>query len=416
VRGRARSRVPPPRPNDLPTANPRQSLHRGGTGLDRLCVVIQSDDAEEHDLAFLPTDPLGPFGMVVHPLVDALRRRILSRHQVPLDQHASGQDLAIDTAPVEGDVALIVTDGHTSLLAIRSLPPKRHRSLPNFSNCRRRVNTLVVTIIDKISSGVTMLSFDKSSNDKGFVTTLSDFRRIALSMPETEELNGMGYPNFRTGRKSFATIEDKVAVIRLTPDQQATFVATAPEVFAADSSGWGRLGNTVIRLEAANEATVHVAVATAWSNVAEVGNASEIVDAAGVENANEFVDVAEVVEAGCEAEAADIGAGDTTEVDATFAKIVNAGVGNHGERSMTLTLLAVTRRENMIDLKYGGDFDDPQPFILTVPPEYVAHETAKVPPISASDLHAYILAHAAKLRATAENCKARDLTAEVLQT
>jgi hypothetical protein len=271
-------------------------------------------------------------------------------------------------------------------------------------------------------------------------------------------LNGMGYPNFRTGRKSFATIEDKVAVIRLTPDQQATFVATAPEVFAADSSGWGRLGNTVIRLEAANEATVHVAVATAWSNVAEVGNASEIVDAAGVENANEFVDVAEVVKAGCEAEAADIGAGDTTEVNATFAKIVNAGevagklsaaeiltgaevvetenaavvveppdhllnaircpatnAGNHGERSMTFTLLAVTRRENMIDLKYGGDFDDPQPFILTVTPEYVAHETAKFPPISASDLHAYILAHAAKLRATAENCKARDLTAEVLQ-
>ena len=60
-------------------------------------------------------------------------------------------------------------------------------------------------------------------------------------MPETEELNGMGYPNFRTGRKSFATIEDTTVVIRLTPDQQAIFVATAPEVFAPDSSGWGRL-------------------------------------------------------------------------------------------------------------------------------------------------------------------------------
>ena len=79
--------------------------------------------------------------------------------------------------------------------------------------------------------------------------TFSDFRRIVLSMPETEELNGMGYPNFRTGRKSFATIEDTMAVIRLTRDQQAAFVVTAPEVFAPDSSGWGRLGNTVIRLE-----------------------------------------------------------------------------------------------------------------------------------------------------------------------
>jgi len=122
--------------------------------------------------------------------------------------------------------------------------------------------------------------------------TLSDFRRIALLMPETEELNGMGYPSFRTGRKSFATIEDTMAVIRLTRHQQATFVATAPEVFAPASSGWGRLGNTVIRLEFADERTVQVAVATAWSNVTEVGDASEVVDTLG--NANELAKVDEV--------------------------------------------------------------------------------------------------------------------------
>jgi hypothetical protein len=61
-----------------------------------------------------------------------------------------------------------------------------------------------------------MLSFNESPNYKSSVTTLSDFRRIALSMPETEELNGMGYLNFRTARKSFATIEDTMVVIRLT--------------------------------------------------------------------------------------------------------------------------------------------------------------------------------------------------------
>jgi len=122
--------------------------------------------------------------------------------------------------------------------------------------------------------------------------TFSDFRRIVLSMPETEELNGMGYPSFRTGRKSFATIEDTMAVIRLTRDQQAAFIVTAPEVFAPDSSGWGRLGNTVIRLEAADEATVQDAVATAWGNVAEVGHASEIADT--LENATGLVKVAEV--------------------------------------------------------------------------------------------------------------------------
>jgi len=291
-----------------------------------------------------------------------------------------------------------------------------------------------------------MLSVHKPQNFKeSSVTSLSDFRRIALSMPETEELNGMGYLNFRTGQKSFATLEDTIAIIRLTRDQQAFFVATAPEVFAPDSSGWGRLGNTVIRLEVADEATVKVAVATAWRNVAEVGNPSEVVPVVDLEGEREFPNKAEVAEAGCAAEAADLRIGDATEVGTTaidanatqiadeldaidIAEVSAAKVPNgaervdnekaattHGERSMALKLLAVVKRENMIDLKYGEAFDDRQAFVLTVTPQYVAHETAKSLPISASEVHAYILAHAAKLKATAENCKARDLTCEVLQ-
>jgi hypothetical protein len=63
-------------------------------------------------------------------------------------------------------------------------------------------------------------------------------------------------------------------------------------MFAPDSSGWGRLGNTVIRLEAADEATVQVAVAAAWSNVTGVGHAFEVVEPIG--NANELVKVDEV--------------------------------------------------------------------------------------------------------------------------
>jgi hypothetical protein len=169
-----------------------------------------------------------------------------------------------------------------------------------------------------------MLSANRSASYQGSATKLSDFRRIALSMPQTEELNGMGYPNFRTGRKSFATIEDTTVVIRLTPDQQAIFVATAPEVFALDSSGWGRLGNTVMRLERADEATVKVAVATAWRNVAKVDDASEAVDVAAVEIANELVSVAEVIEDGC---AADVGMGNAAELIATLVNVVGEATG-----------------------------------------------------------------------------------------
>jgi len=237
-----------------------------------------------------------------------------------------------------------------------------------------------------------MLSATRFASYEGCATTLSDFRRIALSMPQTEELNGMGYPNFRTARKSFAIIEDTTVVIRLTPDQQAIFVATAPEVFARDSSGWGRLGNTVMRLEMADEATVKVAIATAWRNVAEVGEASESVevDVAGVESANEFVSVAEIIEEGSAAKVAAVGMGNAGEVDATLANVagevtdeVNAAgisaaevpneaavvpaeegavtveprehllsggqqtiAGDHGERSMAFTLLGGEKREH----------------------------------------------------------------------
>jgi hypothetical protein len=50
---------------------------------------------------------------------------------------------------------------------------------------------------------------------------------------ETEELNGMGYPKFRTGRKSFAAIEHTSVVILLTHDQQVIFIATTPDVAGA---------------------------------------------------------------------------------------------------------------------------------------------------------------------------------------
>ena len=93
--------------------------------------------------------------------------------------------------------------------------------------------------------------------------TIDDFRRIASSMPGAEELNGMGYPNFRAGRKSFATVEDSGAVIRLTRDQQAKFMAMAPQIFAPTSDGWGKWGSTIVRLAAADEATSWDAVAVA---------------------------------------------------------------------------------------------------------------------------------------------------------
>ena len=99
--------------------------------------------------------------------------------------------------------------------------------------------------------------------------TLDDFRRIALSLPRTVETNGLGYASFRAKGKSFATIDDSVPLIRLTRDQQKAVVAAAPEIFLPEFGGWGLMGSTVVRLDAAQEVTVREVLATAWRNIIE---------------------------------------------------------------------------------------------------------------------------------------------------
>jgi hypothetical protein len=81
---------------------------------------------------------------------------------------------------------------------------------------------------------------------------------------------------------------------------------------------------------------------------------------------------------------------------------------------MTMTLVDVVKRQNMLDLKYGETADDPEPFTLTITPQYVAQQISKAMPLTGVDLTIYLMANVSKLRATAEDCKARGLRSEVL--
>jgi hypothetical protein len=81
---------------------------------------------------------------------------------------------------------------------------------------------------------------------------------------------------------------------------------------------------------------------------------------------------------------------------------------------MSLTLVAVFKREDVIALQYGEADDDPNPFVRTVTSHHVANETSKSLPLSGLDVQAYILNHARKLRTTAEECRAQGLNSEVL--
>ena len=101
--------------------------------------------------------------------------------------------------------------------------------------------------------------------------TAAEFRRLALSFPETAESSHMEHPDFRVGGKVFATLgypSAGWAMVKLMPDQQQDFVRAEPEVFVTVKGGWGRRGATNVRLKAAKKAALRKALESAWRNTA----------------------------------------------------------------------------------------------------------------------------------------------------
>lgn len=99
--------------------------------------------------------------------------------------------------------------------------------------------------------------------------TAAAFRALALRFPESIEAEHMGHPDFRVGGKIFATLgpDGNWGMVKLTPDLQSLFLRTSP-AFEPASGAWGRRGSTVVRLDAADEPSVHQALAAAWKNTA----------------------------------------------------------------------------------------------------------------------------------------------------
>lgn len=97
--------------------------------------------------------------------------------------------------------------------------------------------------------------------------TGTDFRRIALSMPEAVDGSHFGHADFRVGGKIFATLgleQEGYGVLLLTPEQQAGMVEDEPEVFSPVPGGWGRQGSTRVRLAKVTPDILEAAIRTAW--------------------------------------------------------------------------------------------------------------------------------------------------------
>ncbi len=93
------------------------------------------------------------------------------------------------------------------------------------------------------------------------------FRALALALPGAAESSHMGHPDFRVGGKVFATLgypRAGFAMVALTPEEQAAFVALRPQTFAPAAGAWGRGGATTVDLGTATKAVVRAALEAAW--------------------------------------------------------------------------------------------------------------------------------------------------------
>jgi hypothetical protein len=101
--------------------------------------------------------------------------------------------------------------------------------------------------------------------------TATEFRRIALSMPEVIESAHMEHPDFRVGGKIFASLgypDKHHGMVVLPPEEQARFVKSDSAAFTPAKGAWGLRGSTCVRLEAVSVSRLRNALELAWRNKA----------------------------------------------------------------------------------------------------------------------------------------------------
>jgi hypothetical protein len=100
------------------------------------------------------------------------------------------------------------------------------------------------------------------------MVTISQARRIALSMPGAEEREHHGHPDFRVGGRIFATLwpDESRAVVKLAIADQAALVQMDPGAFTLNA--WSHQGFTNVDLKRVDAKRLRSVVESAWRNVA----------------------------------------------------------------------------------------------------------------------------------------------------
>lgn len=97
--------------------------------------------------------------------------------------------------------------------------------------------------------------------------TAATFRRLALDLPEAVESAHMDHPDLRVGGKIVATLgapSKGWAMVKLPPAEQARLLTAAPALFVPAAGAWGRGGASLVRLRAADPATIRRALRVGW--------------------------------------------------------------------------------------------------------------------------------------------------------
>jgi hypothetical protein len=100
--------------------------------------------------------------------------------------------------------------------------------------------------------------------------TADEFRELALAIPGAVEASHMDHPDFRFDGKIFASLgapDEEWGMVKLTPDQQRSFLKQAPKMFKQCNGAWGRQGCTNVLLAAAKETLVRSALIWAAKNL-----------------------------------------------------------------------------------------------------------------------------------------------------
>lgn len=98
------------------------------------------------------------------------------------------------------------------------------------------------------------------------------FRKLALALPSAVESAHMNHPDFRVAGKIFASLgypDDDWGMVKLTPEQQRSFIEAAPEVFRPCNGVWGKRGATNVLLAGADKGLLKSALQSAFDNLVD---------------------------------------------------------------------------------------------------------------------------------------------------